>query len=421
MSDRWARGLCRRRRGPLCSRCVASAVLLSLLAALGLAAVVVRGTPWVYEPTSATLSFVEPGLVLGAVNSTQSSASIGPAGASANVTVVASNTSQLVSNPDFYSSPDYWYCSPGQSLSCYWIPSDTGASGGVAVIYGTLSAGESDSAFIYQPVTMPNASIASITMAVRARIASQPILVNWIVYVMGLYDPDTQQYVAYQTFTPTITYQTFTLSINPSSVTPGKQYLVVVGVAVDMSSIVLINTEDFRIDSVTLTVSTETATFSGNVLGLNATEGVFYARLVLVGLNASGSLNASITIANLTGYSSTPITISGGEALSGATSFVELNSASNVPGYYTGWVRVEASKGQAGNSTLYLYLEACTAPGGAGACSYYPLEIVIDPQEGVATLSAGASPPGLPGPSRLVGLNLSLPRIPAPTGSPGGG
>jgi hypothetical protein len=45
---------------------------------------------------------------------------------SANVTVLGSNTPELVENPDYYSNPDYWYVASNASLTASWLPSDGG-------------------------------------------------------------------------------------------------------------------------------------------------------------------------------------------------------------------------------------------------------------------------------------------------------
>ncbi|RLE73946.1 MAG: hypothetical protein DRJ56_08345, partial [Thermoprotei archaeon] len=171
---------------------------------------------------------------------------------------------QLVHNPDLYSGPDFWYCIPGRYMSCYWLSSDIGSSGGVAQIYGALPRLASDSAFLVTEVTFPDVTILSATMELRARYASQPSRAV-IFYLVGLYDPDAGAWAwGPVQFSPTTSYQVFTFSV--SGVSPGASYWLVVGVYVALAP--LGGVEDFRLDSAYLYVETGEYSFSGNVLGL---------------------------------------------------------------------------------------------------------------------------------------------------------
>ena len=331
----------------------------------------------VYAPLSAELYLSQPSYVLLDPGSLDTAVSLGPSLASANVTITASNYTQLVKNPQFYSNPDYWYCSPGSYLSCYWLASDTGAVGGVVSIYGTIPALSYDSALIYQEVSVPNAPIVSAYIYVTIRYAVNSVdLTYWFA---GIYDPATGNiYVAYNYTNPS-TYTTYPVNLT-GYVQPGKTYYVFVGVwgAALFSS----GSLDFRIDSVYFTVTTQYYVFSNTVLGINATTASsppVYSRLVLSSASIEPGLNATISLVNVSSVKSTAITITNGVVETQATSWIEL--APTISGYSSGYIYVNVSKPSQVNSTLLLYLEICSGSSpGTGACTYYPVQLIIDPR-----------------------------------------
>lgn len=157
-------------------------LLLSLASSLALASVrAIYPSSLSLSPAKPPLVFLDPrvGGVAVSLDSTRTYAS---------VLVAASNRAQLVENPDLYSGPDYWYCSPGAYLSCYWLPSDLRASGGVGQVYGRVPASTSDYAFLVQEVAMPPSAIASINLTLTHRLARRPPLSSTY-YVVGLWDP----------------------------------------------------------------------------------------------------------------------------------------------------------------------------------------------------------------------------------------
>jgi len=331
----------------------------------------------IYAPLLPRLNPSEPSYVLLNPGSLNTTVSLGPSLVSANVTLTASNYAQLVKNPQFYSSPDYWYCSPGSYLSCYWLASDTGAVGGVASISGTIPSLSYDSALIYQEVSVPNAPIESAYIYVTIRYAADSVYLTY--WFAGIYDPATGNiYGSYSSDTPT-SYTTYLVNLT-GYVQPGKTYYIIVGVwglaLLGSGSI------DFRIDSVYFTVTTQYYVFSNTVLGVNATSSSspqVYSRLVLSSASIEPGLNATIVLVNMSSVKSTAITITNGVAETGTTSWIELAPA--VPGYTSGYIYVNVSKPSQVNSTLLLYLETCSGSSpGTGACTYYPVQLVIDPR-----------------------------------------
>ena len=337
----------------------------------------------IHAPLSTSLYPSQPSYILLNPETLNTTVSLGPSLASANATITASNYTQLVKNPQFYNNPDYWYCSPGSYLSCYWLASDTGAVGGVASIAGTIPALSYDSALIYQEVSVPNVPIESAYMYVTIRYAADSVYLTY--WFVGIYDPATSNtYVSYGYYTPT-TYTTYLVNLT-GYVQPGKTYYVFVGV----EGLTLFNSGsiDFRIDSVYFTVTTQYYVFSNTVLGINATTSSsppVYSRLVLSSATIEPGLNASISLVNVSSAKSTAITITNGVVETQATSWIEL--APTVSGYSSGYIYVNVSKPSQANSTLLLYLETCSGSSpGMGACTYYPVQLVIDPR-GVAPVN----------------------------------
>ncbi len=331
----------------------------------------------IYAPLLAMLYPSQPSYVLLDPGSLNTTVSLGPSLASANVTITASNYTQLVKNPQFYSNPDYWYCSPGNYLSCYWLASDTGAVGGVVSIYGTIPALSYDSALIYQEVSVPNAPIESAYIYVTIRYATDSVYLTY--WFAGIYDPATGNiYVAYNYTNPS-TYTTYLVNLT-GYVQPGKTYYVIVGV----EGLTLLNSGsiDFRIDSAYFIVTTPYYVFSNTVLGVNATTSLsppVYSRLILSSASIEPGLNATISLVNVSSVKSTAITITNGVVETQATSWIEL--APTISGYSSGYIYVNVSKLSQVNSTLLLYLEICSGSSpGMGACTYYPVQLVIDPR-----------------------------------------
>jgi hypothetical protein len=333
-----------------------------------------------YSPLECSINAVSPPVRFVQPSSSSVSPTISANGTSASVKVTETNTAQIVSNPDFYDNPDNWFFySPNNYLSAYWLSSDTGASGGVVQIYGDEPAGVDDYGLILQTVTLPSATITSITIYSTLRIANAPLLSSYE-YIIGLYDPDTNTWVDYVTGTPSSSYQTYSLSINPSSVTPGKSYYVAVGVIISTSSW-FSGTLDFRIDSVYMYVQTQEYTFSGSSIDVNSTINA-YGKLVIVSYSGNmTSLNTNISIRNFNGQSSTPIRIENGVITVSETNWTSIPTVPS--GYHSASIYVSSESTNTVNVTFYMYLVVSTSGPGSGALAYYPLTLTVDPSHGV--------------------------------------
>lgn len=293
-----------------------------------------------------------------------------------------SDISQIVNNPDFFTGPDNWLCaSTTPNLSCYWIPSDVGASGGVAEIYGYLSNTGSFSiygAYMVTNVTFPDTTISSISLQVTSGYWSEAGITF---YVAGLYDPSTNNTVWSRTLNPTAyTYTTQYLSVPTSSITPGKTYELYVGLSVLLLWFSGGGTVDYRIDSVYLYVTTSDYVFSGAAIDINNTDvNTYYAHLTLDSSSLDPSLNANISLTSMYGYSSTPIVIVNGSVVQDETSEISLYASQE--GYTSGYVNVNAKKSNNTNSTIQLSFTYCTGPNETGVCVSYPLKLVLDPPQ----------------------------------------
>ncbi len=341
---------------------------------------IAQASVFVSYPITSTLTPVQPPVQYLDPDSTQVVTDISLTRTNATSIIFMSNVSQIVNNPDFFTGPDNWFCaSTTSNLSCYWLPSDIGASGGVAEIYGYLSSIGSISiyrAYMFTNVTFPDSTISSISLQVTSGYWSEAGITF---YVAGLYDPSSSTTVWSQTLSPTaFTYTTQYLSVPASSVTPGKTYELYIGLTVYLFWFSGGGTVDYRIDSVYLYVTTSDYVFSGAAIDINNTDvNTYYAHLTLDSANLDPSLNVNISLINMYGYSSTPIVIVNGSVVQDETSEISLYASQE--GYTSGYVEVNANKSNNTNSTILLSFTYCTGPNETGVCVSYPLKLVLDP------------------------------------------
>lgn len=308
---------------------------------------------------------------------------ISPTRTNASSVVSMSNIAQIIHNPDFYSGPDNWFCARKNTsnLTCYWISSDTGASGGVGEIYGYLSSNSfyQDSAYLYTTITFPDTQISSIYLLVRSGYWSEAGFLT--IYAAGLVDPSNGSTVWSQTLNPgQSSYSTDVLSISTSSITPGKTYILAIGLTTyllggwwnDGGYV------DYRIDSAYLYILTSNYVYSGAVIGLNNTDSTtYYAHLTLYPSNLDPNLKVNITLTNINGESSTPIRIENGTIVQGETSELQLPPPPN--GYTSGYIKVSGYKSNNTNTTLTLSFTYCSQSQQMGVCVSYPFKLVLDP------------------------------------------
>lgn len=334
-----------------------------------------------HYPIALDLIPIAPSHILLAPTTPNVTVVLGSNETSANVTVITSNRLQLLQNPDFYSSPDYWLCIPGNYLSCNWSSSDIDASGRVVQIEGYIPLnGTSDAAFIVQSVTIPTTAQSII---IEARMKAFSLFVANYTWYLGLYDPETG--IFYGAVNSTNLNPTYTdIAVNlTGSIVPGRTYYALVGInatSYNLSSWLPISLSAYiqlSIDSVYLYVNTSTYTFSGAVIGINTTNATAWGRLVFSQMSSQSGLNASLELFNATGASSGKLVVLDGIVQNVSTNWVILGPP--PPGYTSGYVMLETSKTSPTNSTIYLLLELCYGGPGAGACTYYPLSVTIDP------------------------------------------
>ncbi len=338
--------------------------LFVVLAEVGPAASVV----FVYYRDTVNLAPQAPELILMEPSGSNVTVALGPA--RANITVYANRSAQLVYNPNFQSTLDGWYCQPSISLSCYWLPNDKGASGGVAVIGNTNKVVvENESAFILQEITVPDSGIvrASLNVTLKGEWKSSPFY-----FEVGIWDPQTAAWAWRTSDVPPRKYTVYTWDITPY-LQPGKRYIVAIGVNVTRSS-----RPALYVDSVYLTIETDSYTFSQPILAANVTSNrILYARLELEAATADPSLNASLWLVNSTAGETSHITIVNGAPSTTETGWIAV--APSPEGYYALLVRANVSKTSSTNSVIELTLKYCTLPQGMGACVSYPVILTIDP------------------------------------------
>ncbi len=353
-----------------------------------LAANIAASTVFVYYTASASLVPQRPEVILAEPNSPNVSVTLGPALASASVVVYTSNFAQLVYNPDFFSSPDGWYCAPSASLTCYWLPGDQGASGGVISIESNTSIVFDESAFILQEVTVPNTNIVRVIVNVTLRGDWAFSPTPPMVYEVGLWDPQSSAWAWLVYDFPSTQYTSYTWDITPY-LEPGRRYILAIGMYVVAGV-----WPALYVDSAYLSIETSSYVFSQPILAANVTsDRVLYARLKLEALSVNPSLNASIWLVNSTAHESSRITIRNGFPTSWETSWIAVSPP--IAGYYAALIQANASKASPTNSSVSLVLEYCTLPQGMGACVSYPVTLIIDPRTALPHHSGSQEPPGI--------------------------
>lgn len=373
-------------------------------------AVIGYANVFAYYPLTAATSPVPPPVILLDPGVSGVTVAIGPNQTSADVSVVASNTVDLVKNPDFYSSADEWYAIPGNYTNVYWaIDSVGGSSGGTAYFTGSFPwfNPTSDSAFVYQPIRTPAATIVSATMDVRFRLARLPFLAS-AYYIFGVWDPASSSW-AWVTSGALSTSTTYTtLSFSVTNITSDYDYWVVAGIYV--ATLWFGGTVDYYLDYLQLSVTTNEYVFSNSVLDINVTSGgPYYAWLTVAGIDAQPDLSCNITLINWTYYSSSPITVRNGVLVTDRTSEVVLPQPPNTL-YVSGSIKVSMVKASATVSNINLTLTYCTLPGGGGACVSYPIKLVLDPPAAGTTYNAGrhdlgSAPKSVPRPVLRAGFD----------------
>ena len=289
---------------------------------------------------------------------------IGSNSTSVNSSATLTANPSVITNPDFYSSADPWLCSrySAGNLGCYWLSSDTGASGGVAQIYGVTSG--ADYAFVVQGFTVPQ-NVTSATITVIWKLVSTLSLAFTFIEVI-VYDATNNQTVYWYntTISTSNTYTTTTLTMNAALYTT-NQYYFYVGIYV-YQLLAIQGTVDFRVDYANIELSGLYPSFSGELVRINATQNAT-ARLVITSYYVVGEWNGTITLA---GDNSSAITFSSSQPDRLATDWVFLAVQTN-PLYVSGSVDASFLTNTTGNRLdIYGYIEYRVG----GALVVYPVE-----------------------------------------------
>lgn len=333
-----------------------------------------------YNSITGSLGSQQPPVLVNGTSAEGATYTFAPTYTSGITYIQTSNKVQLLYNPDFYNSPDGWYCSATSSFSCYWLPSDPSAvsSGGVILVGGSSST-LWEYAVVDQEIYIPSGvTISSATAEVRARIevGGTPLAYYLIV---GLYDPITNSVVSYYYVVPSNTYNTYTFDFT-LDVSPGSRYVYFAGVSY-IGFFGFGATVNLYIDRVFFNLTTTENTFSNNIYVISSSQGV-YSFLSLISTNASTGFSATLYLNNGT-ITSTPIKIVNGAVVFNQTSTIYLPASSS--GYNSGYVKLNITKTSPDSVVINLYLVYCTGVPFTGACIYYPLKIHVDP----ASLSLG--------------------------------
>jgi hypothetical protein len=125
--------------------------------------------------------------------------------------------------------------------------------------------------------------------------------------------------------------------------------------------------------NVTATISTSNTSMVFLSASNNDSSKPYYARLILdVSSSIVSGLTCNVTLYNST-TTSTPITVSSGQVVSSATSFIQIPAGGSANLSFTGYA---SSTGL--TMRLNMLLEYCSQPGEQGVCVYYPVSLTLN-------------------------------------------
>ncbi len=382
---------------------------LSLLLVTLLAATLIQASVYVYYPFSSRIYAVAPPIIYVDPESANTQVSLGPNATSAAVVAKAqASTLEISYNSGFDNDPNGWYFAPGSYLSsATWLASASDGyttEYGVIEVYGYVPRLTSDTAFVLQYVTIPDAPLSSLTATVKLFATYSGSGFGLLRFQVGLYDPEASTTV-WSSFTTTApsTWNTYSYTISASSVTPGKTYIFYIAVNAYVISFFSGGYAYFYIDLLRLDASLLNPYYTNVYLLANVTDGQTYeSRLVLVSLDYTGAPNITVKLVNINNIESTPIVVSQGTVVSSSTNWIETPPATS--GYTSLRLHLDASieAGTYANMTLLYQYRL-----GNGVIVTYPLQLnVTDPP--TSNISMPMPPPRryMPCPARLLAEKL---------------
>lgn len=344
---------------------------------------------YVYYPLSARISPVAPPIIYVDPGTSNTYVTLGPNATSAFVKAKAqAGTWEVEYNGGFDDNPDGWYFSPGTYLTnAAWYASVSDGSTtryGVVGIYGYMT-GTSDTAYLLQYVTVPNASASYSVEITLFAYSTNGLYIMY--YTVGLYDPSSSTTVWQSSGIASSTWRTSTYSVS-ASLTPGKTYILFFAATPYHISWFGSGTVYYFVDEFRLYATLSNPYYTNTFIDANVTDGQTYeARLVLLSYTYSGTPNASIKLVNMSSYESDPIVISSGSASRTATSWIQAGPAPT--GYTSLRFHLDASLNTGGYLNMTLAFQYRL---GDGVTVTYPLQLnVTDPPPENVTLPA---PPG---------------------------
>ena len=389
-----------------------AALLTLTIAALSIPAAVLSSTFVMYNASLVSRP-VPPPVTLSSTSNPNEVAVVGPNETSASVTLKATaGWKEITRNGGFLQGPDGWLLYPGTYLTGgYWFPYALGAYG-VIKLNGSISGSYtlvSDSEFIGQSVVIPNTSINDIEVNVTYYFNTTSSGAYATTYLYA-YLLDTSGNTVWSDYVTPVSgaWDNVTFTVPTTDVTPGDTYTLLVGVEVYVLLIppLLASTAYYNVslyfDAVRMYVNVTYPTFAGYVLLTNVSVGSYLAGLKAVGLTASGLVNASVSLMNLSGVSTTSISVVNSELQTSSTSTVNITVP--PPGYTSGRVWVSATLTSGSSATLKLMLVYSVG----GVTVEYPITLnITDPP------AAGGGGAGPPAPHALPASVTALVRCPS--------
>ena len=355
---------------------------------------IVIGAVFTYIPSDIQINSTSPDATFIQSPASGVTTSLGANRTSANITVKASTSPyEITTNGNYDAGPSPWTFSPGTNLTSFnWSSTLLGRTGVM-----NISGNASQVGFI--PIVMDNASLVELITWPSTTVTNAQLNITYRIKWNGSYFfiGSFQFGIGYEIFdslntlidtnftslTPTIAtsgdtnWNTFTFNLNPASFNPGENYQLRIVVNFTAIGDFFIYLEvDYYLDQSLLIVTPSKPSFTGVILNLNTTLGIYNVSLYLNSINAVGNVNVSIWLRNHTiSLDSTKITIINSAIVSSSTS--ELLITTVPSGYLSLNILIDTEIDVGASVTLYLTLKYRLYD---GVYVEYPIIVtIIDP------------------------------------------
>jgi len=355
---------------------------------------IVLGSVFIYLSSDIQVSSSAPDVTFIPTTALGVTTILGANSTSANITVKASTAPyEITINGRYDAGPSPWTLDPGTYITnAVWYPTLLGRTGvmnisGNAFQTGFFTVTVLDWAYLTETITWPSTSITSANLIIDYRIRwASPSIFGIVEYALGYEIIDSSNVVidwnlalVFQgaNLNGDTNWNTLTFTLNPALFTPGENYLLRITLYFRVIALFSIDIYfEYLLDQSVLIVTPSKPTFTGVVLNLNSTVGIYNVSLYLNSINAIGNANVSIWLRNYTAsVDSTKISIENSLVINPSTS--ELLITPVPPGFLSLSIILDTVIDVGASITLNLTLKYRLYD---GVYVEYPITItIVDP------------------------------------------